>query len=155
MNTFWSSPGGEARALLPCVILQTSPFLACLAALLRRPVLAPCAQVCCSESRPAWLLVSLGAVRPLAALQLVQSQDMSHVLSVANASDGPYVQVASQTCDTCLMNVNLARVSRTTFRLAPETAAAYVRLDITWSSAGGVGGCACPRYKYRAVASLC
>ena len=99
------------------------------------------AQVCCTESRPAWLMVSLGAMRPLAALQLFQSQDMTYSLAVANASDGPFVQVASQTCETCAMNNNLGRVRQSTFRLARVTAAAYIRVTITWSSGGGVGGC--------------
>ena len=97
--------------------------------------------MCCSESRPAWLMVSLGAVRPLSVLQVVQGQDMTYALAVANASDGPFVQVASQTCDTCVMNVNLQYLRRTTFQLARETAAAFVRLTVTWSSQGGVGGC--------------
>ena len=102
------------------------------------------AQVCCSESRPAWLVVSLGAVRQLGALQLVHDQDMTYTLSLANASDGPFLQVASQTCERCQMNVNAVdagAVRRRTFELMP-TAAAFVRLAITWSSAGGIGGCA-------------
>ena len=113
--------------------------------------------MCCSESRPAWLVVSLGAVRQLGALQLVHDQDMTYTLSLANASDGPFLQVASQTCERCQMNVNVVdegAVRRRTFELVP-TAAAFVRLAITWSSAGGIGGCACPRYGYRGVASLC
>ena len=100
--------------------------------------------MCCSESRPAWLVVSLGAVRQLAALELVYDQDMTYTLSLGNASDGPFLQVASQTCERCMMNVNVVdegSMRRRTFDLAP-TAAAFVRLAITWSSAGGIGGCA-------------
>ena len=61
--------------------------------------------MCCTESRPAWLLVSLGAVRPVAALQLLYKQDLTYTLALANASDGPFVQVASQTCGVCTMNM--------------------------------------------------
>ena len=105
--------------------------------------------MCCSESNPAWLLVSLGAVRPLATLQFLHDQDLSYTLSLSNATDGPFVEVARRTCETCLMNMNSppgtpygARAYRLpTFHLIPATAAAFVRLTITWSSGGGVGGC--------------
>ena len=132
------------------------------------------AQVCCTESRPAWLLVSLGAVRPLAALVLVHDQDLTYTLSLGNSSDGPFVQVARKTCDVCEMNQVIGMLDLTTtgdetpgtslqlpravFQLTPATSAGFVRLVITWSSAGGVGGCndrARPRYRYRVVASLC
>ena len=105
---------------------------------------APFAQVCCSESRPAWLVVSLGAVRQLAALELVYDQDMTYTLSLGNASDGPFLQVGSRVCERCMMNVNVVdegAFRRQTFKFVP-TAAAFVRLAITWSSAGGIGGCA-------------
>ena len=105
--------------------------------------------MCCTESNPAWLLVSLGAVRPLATLQFLHDQDLSYTLSLGNASDGPFVQVARRACESCVMNQNSppgtpygTRAYRlATFHLVPEAAAAYVRLAITWSSGGGVGGC--------------
>ena len=114
--------------------------------------------MCCSESRPAWLLVSLGAVRPLAALALVYDQDLSYTLSLSNASDGPFVQVARRTCEICVMNQYVASSdlqgtdagshdgalvmrSRIVHQLTSSAAAAFVQLVITWSSAGGVGGC--------------
>ena len=133
------------------------------------------AQVCCSESRPAWLLVSLGAVRPLAALVLMHVQDMTYTLSLGNASDGPFLQVARKTCTYCVMNQDLGgssdlssteeashrtspQLPRRIFQLAPSASAAFVQVVITWSSGGGVGGCndrACLRCRSRVVASLC
>ena len=105
--------------------------------------------MCCSESNPAWLLVSLGAVRPLATLQFVHDQDLSYTLSLSNSSDGPFVEVARRACEFCVMNQNSppgvpygVRVYREpTYQLHPAAAAAFVRLTITWSSGGGVGGC--------------
>ena len=117
------------------------------------------AQVCCTESRPAWLLVSLGAVRPLAALALVYDQDLSYTLSLGNASNGPFVQVAQQACKACVMNKyvlpdssssdlpagglqSMLPRTRTVHQLASSSAsAAFVRLVVSWSSGGGVGGC--------------
>ena len=107
--------------------------------------------MCCSESRPAWLLVSLGAVRPLAALALMYDQDLSYTLWLGNASDGPFVQVARSTCEICVMNQYVASTvgtyegadwrTRRVHQLVPAASAAFVRLVVTWSAAGGVGGC--------------
>ena len=105
--------------------------------------------MCCSESNPAWLLVSLGAVRPLATLQFVHDQDLSYTLALSNASDGPFVEVARQACESCVMSQHTPsgtptgfRVYRVpTFHLSAAAAAAFVRLTVTWSSGGGVGGC--------------
>ena len=48
--------------------------------------------------------VSLGAVRPLAALALTYDQDLTYTLSLSNATDGPFVQVARNWCQICTMN---------------------------------------------------
>jgi hypothetical protein len=102
--------------------------------------------VCCTESTPAWLLVSLGAPRAIATLQLVLLQDMTFTLSVANASDAAmssWVTVASSVCATCHMNEHtyLQPLFDVT-RGGRPVVASHVKLTITWSSGGGIGACA-------------
>ena len=115
-------------------------------------------QVCCTESDPAWLLVSLGAVRPVAAFQLTYRQDLTFTLALANSSAGPFVTVATQYCDACTMNFFMERWVQRTYAVtgAPVTAS-FARLRVTYSSAGGVGGCdgECPRNGYLACAERC
>jgi hypothetical protein len=88
------------------------------------------------------LTVSLGALRPIAAVQLLVQQDMTFTLALANASAGPFVPFASHMCDECLMNsIRGYRVETFTLGEAPVVAS-FVKLMITWSSDGGIGGCA-------------
>ena len=111
LRTFWSSTGGD---------------------------------VCCTESSPAWLLLSLGAVRSVATLQLLvkDDQDMSYTFAVANASDGPIATVARKDCDVCVMNyLSVRGFVWATHRLETPVAASYVRLLVTWSAHGNIGGC--------------
>ena len=102
--------------------------------------------VCCTESSPAWLLVALGAPRPIATLQLVVVHDMTFTLLLANASDAAWVTVATHTCVECLMNLLLEGGNTLyTFdvtRGGRPVVASHIKLLITWSSAGGMGGCA-------------
>jgi hypothetical protein len=106
--------------------------------------------VCCTETAPAWLAVSLGAVRPVASFQLYYKQDMTFTLSVANSSAGPFTTVAQRTCDTCIMNADtdnqdhaswIERLRSLTVMLPRPVEAAFVKMTIVWSSAGGIGGC--------------
>jgi hypothetical protein len=97
---------------------------------------------CCSESAPAWLMVALGAPRPVAALQLLVFYDMTFTLALANASDGPFATVALHFCETCRMNDWAGRYRVETFALRATATASFVKLTVTWSAAGGVGGCA-------------
>jgi hypothetical protein len=96
--------------------------------------------VCCTESDPAWLLVSLGAPRPIAALRVLYQQDLTFTLALANASAGPFVVVAAKTCDVCVMNRPTEDYKRAIFPL-PLGIASYVKLVVTWSDHGGIGGC--------------
>ena len=106
-------------------------------------------------------MVSLGAVRPIAALRVLYEQEMSFTLSVANASAGPFVEVARQVCQVCVMNEissknEIAATGSDMKRVKTvllTTAAAFVQMRVTWSSSGGPGGCTCPRYGYRGVAA--
>ena len=52
--------------------------------------------VCCSESSPAWLVVSLGALREVGTLQIVRHYDLTCTVSLANASDGPWQTVGAR-----------------------------------------------------------
>ena len=109
--------------------------------------------MCCTESNPAWLLVSLGALRPVAVLEVVYAQDLTYTVALANSSTGPWLTVASQYCVHCRQNVLVDSVlGAPVFRRhavpgAPGAAsqvpmtASHVRLLVTWSSAGGIGGC--------------
>ena len=113
--------------------------------------------VCCSESARGWLLVALGAPRPVAALQVLFQQDMTFSLSLGNASGGPFAPVARRACVGCQANGDVDYISDLQLRtsakatllkikdemfLLPATAtASFVRLEITWSSQGGIGGC--------------
>ena len=142
VTSFWSSTGGAVRTALNQAPRRPN----------RRPNWRP-AQVCCTESNPAWLLVSLGALRPVATLQVVHAQDLTFTVALANASTGPWLTVASQYCVHCQQNVVADLVlgapvfRRYAVPRAPNAAspvpvtASYVRLLITWSSAGGIGGC--------------
>ena len=97
---------------------------------------------CCTESAPAWLRVSLGALRPVAALQLHWQQDLSLTLSLGNASGGPWATVATRGCDVCQQNGGTVSAGRWLTAVLPATVtASYAQLMITWSAAGGVGGC--------------
>ena len=100
---------------------------------------------CCTLSQPAWLLVDLGATRHVATLQLIMRQDMTYTLAAANASTGPFVTVAARTCTVCRQNSDLlqgpAGTRLDTFPLGRGVAASFLRLSITWSSQGGIGGC--------------
>jgi hypothetical protein len=87
--------------------------------------------VCCSETAPAWLTVSLGALRPVAAVQLLYHQDLTFTLALANASDGPFVPFASRVCEACTMN-RVDRYSDRTFTPAggaPVVAASFVKMN--------------------------
>ena len=100
--------------------------------------------VCCTESQPAWLLVSLGAARPLATLQLLLllDQDLSYSLAVGNTSAGPFVTVAHRDCEVCRMNTDgVVGHAFSTHTLQAVVVASYVRVLITWSAHGGIGGC--------------
>ena len=108
ISTYWSSTGGAVRACASgCgYASHRKAFRAAIgrpvcgsadAAPRRLPVRAP--QVCCTESSPGWLLVSLGAVRPLASLQVLVDQDMTYTLALSNASGGPFAVVARHTCE--------------------------------------------------------
>ena len=100
--------------------------------------------VCCSETQKAWLLVDLGAVRPMATLQLLVRQDLAYTLAFANASAGPFVTAARRACAVCQQNSDLLETGTRmeTFALGGAAAAArFVRLQVTWSSHGGIGGC--------------
>jgi hypothetical protein len=113
--------------------------------------------VCCSESAPAWLMVSLGARRPVAALQLLYVFDMTYTLSLANASDGPFVTVTTRMCVECRMNDFSLPLAVETFWLPLTVTASFVKMTVTWSTAGGVGGCAdlcdwaCDVYDFRVL----
>jgi len=100
---------------------------------------------CCTLSQPAWLLVDLGAPRHVATLQLIMRQDMTYTLAAANASTGPFATVASRTCTVCRQNSDLlqgpAGTRLDTFPLERAVTASFLRLRITWSSQGGIGGC--------------
>jgi hypothetical protein len=90
--------------------------------------------------------VSLGVLRPVATLTIVFQQDLTFSLSLANASTGPFAIVASRTCAVCRMNSHFdadgnGDLHAQTFTLPAAVSAAFVRLEITWSNAGGVGGC--------------
>ena len=110
-------------------------------------------QVCCSESSPAWLMVNLGALRPIAALSVFfAAVDLTYSLALGNSSAGPWVTVAHAVCAYCVQNYDYAAPLEkekegwgpTTFALgggAPAVAS-HVLLTVTWSSMGGVGGCA-------------
>ena len=52
--------------------------------------------MCCSESSPAWLVVSLGALREVGTLQIVRHYDLTCTVSLANASDGPWQTVGAR-----------------------------------------------------------
>jgi hypothetical protein len=100
--------------------------------------------VCCSESAPALLMLSLGAARPLATVRLLlfAAQDMSYTLAVANSTAGPFVTVARRDCTVCVMNQNLLTGQRwVTHTLRPGVVASHIRLQVTWSAHGGIGGC--------------
>lgn len=106
--------------------------------------------VCCSESSPAWLVVSLGALREVGTVQIVHRFvhrfDMTYTVALANASDGPWQTVGARVCSVCRQNsdineAGLQYVTVAAFALPSCIAASFVRLHITWSSAGGVGGC--------------
>ena len=104
-------------------------------------------QVCCTESNPAWLLVSLGAVRPISAILLVVGMEMSYTLALSNSSTGPFVTVVTQFCDSCLQNgptladfLGVQRSYAVSANGAPMSAS-YVLLQITWSTHGGIGAC--------------
>lgn len=97
---------------------------------------------CCTETTPAWLLVSLGVPRRVATLQLYVFHDLTYRLSLSNASDGPYVDVAQRVCVTCEQNNwHNPDGGLKTYVLPAPVAAAFVKLTITWSPAGGIGGC--------------
>ena len=107
--------------------------------------------------------MSLGAVRPLASLQVLVDQDMTYTLALSNASGGPFAVVARHTCEVCLMNAPLpgflfwTKTPLTfTFTLPSGAAAAFVKLTVTWSANGGIGGCAdlCASPSCAAVAPL-
>jgi hypothetical protein len=100
--------------------------------------------ICCSESAPAWLMLSLGAARQLATVRLLLQmvQDMSYTLAVSNSTAGPFVAVARRDCTVCVMNQNLLTGQRwVTHTLRPGVAALHIRLQVTWSAEGGIGGC--------------
>jgi hypothetical protein len=101
--------------------------------------------VCCTESERAWLLVSLGAQRAIATLELVVAQDMTFTLALANVTDGAWVTVAAHTCVTCVMNISPPDDAALVFdvtRGGRPVVASHIKLLITWSSGGGMGGCA-------------
>jgi hypothetical protein len=102
--------------------------------------------VCCTESTPAWLLVSLGPPRAIATLQLVLLQDMTFTLAVANASDAAmssWVTVASSVCEKCRTNeFTYLHATFDVTRGGRPVVASHVKLTITWSSGGGIGACA-------------
>ena len=106
--------------------------------------------MCCSESSPGWLLVSLGAPRPIASLQLVTAQDLTYTLALANGSSSgalTFVTVAQRLCDPCVINPDplavdgVVPLQLATYVLSGAVVATHVKLTVTWSSAGGVGGC--------------
>ena len=131
-ESYWSSTGGAVRRAGP---------------LLRQPGVTRAPQVCCSESNPAWLLVSLGALRPVATIQMVHAQDMTFTLALANDSSGPFVTVATQYCEFCTYNQVLRGKDQTTQRTyavsdgGAPVSASFVHLRVTWSTHGGIGAC--------------
>jgi hypothetical protein len=158
LSTYWSSTGGTVR--VGCA--TSSPLLrggvrwdalnrladrACNTrvphARLPHPACAPRRpQECCSETVPAWLTVSLGALRPIAAVQVLFRKDMTFTLAAANASAGPFVPFASRMCDECLMNSAHILRGQTFMLGGAPVVASFVKMIITWSTAGGMGGCA-------------
>ena len=83
-------------------------------------------------------------MRPIATLQLLVRQDLTYTLAFANASAGPFATAARRACAVCQQNSDLLETgTRTeTFVLGGAAAAArFVRLQVTWSSHGGIGGC--------------
>lgn len=99
--------------------------------------------MCCTESDPAWLLVSLGSLRPVATVQAMFHDDLSFTIALANASTGPFVTVVTQICAACTMNQQAQRKSYRTYAVpgAAPVVASFVRMRITYSSSGGIGGC--------------
>ena len=108
-------------------------------------------EICCSESRPGWLAVSLGAPRVVAALRLAVRQDMTFSVALANSSAGPFAVVGRHTCLRCETNMPanddgniwwFATYSALVFTLPAPVVASHARLAITWSASGGLGACA-------------
>ena len=117
------------------------------ATFMRVPGVTRAPQVCCTESNPAWLLVSLGAVRPISAILLVVGMEMTYTLALSNSSTGPFVTVVTQFCDSCLQNgpalsafLGMQRSYAVSAAGAPMSAS-FVLLQITWSTHGGIGAC--------------
>ena len=84
--------------------------------------------------------MALGAQRPVAALQVLYDQDMTWTLALGNASGGPWVTAGTHGCSACALNT-FGQASVATAALPATVAASHVRMTITWSSAGGLGGC--------------
>lgn len=111
--------------------------------------------VCCTETRPAWLAVSLGAPRAVAALRLIVEQDLTFTLALANSSAGPFAVVGRHTCSPCETNIppssTIASTSGSTwwydfmsalvFTLPVPAVASHALLTVTWSALGGMGAC--------------
>ena len=109
-----------------------------------RPLCAPRRRlkICCSESNPAWLLVDLGAQRPIAALSVTNSgSDITYSIALGISSAGPWRTVGRAVCVFCLPEM-CAYIPTRTHALTSAASASHVLLTVTWSSDGGVGGCA-------------
>jgi len=87
--------------------------------------------------------VSLGSLRPVTAFQMVYHDDVTFTVALANASTGPFVTVVTQFCAACTMNQPVQRKSYRTHAVpgATPVVASFVRMRITYSSSGGIGGC--------------
>ena len=102
--------------------------------------------VCCTDSRPAWLAVAPGAPRDVAALRLIFVFDMTLSVALANSSHGPWAAVGGRTCLVCMQNADYEEadflpVRSDTFTLPAPVRATHARVLITWTQAGGRGGC--------------
>jgi hypothetical protein len=97
--------------------------------------------------------VDLGEPRLIASLQLVTTQDLQYTLALANTSSSggalTFVTVAQRACDPCVMNPTPADGEEASARMklashvlsGGPALATHVKLTVTWSSDGGVGGC--------------
>ena len=85
--------------------------------------------------------MALGAQRPVAALQVLYDQDMTWTLALGNTSGGPWVTVDTHGCAPCTPNIFSFQGIVATTALPATVAASHARMTITWSTAGGIGGC--------------
>jgi hypothetical protein len=100
---------------------------------------------CCSESSQSWLLLSLGAPRLVAAVEVSTDQDLSYFVQLSNSSAGPFWVVGARSCAACVTQTGGApdRIAPATARHALDgwRTASHVKISVTWSSAGGGGAC--------------